>query len=220
MKAKSDSTGARFLCLAVVAVAVLALAGITSVPRAHADEGTVEVPPSKEYEIATFAGGCFWCMEPAFDKLDGVINTISGYTGGLEKNPTYKEVSSGKTGHTESLRIEYDARKISYEQLLEVYWHNIDPTTPDRQFCDYGTQYRPEIFYHNEAQKRLAEESLKELKASGKFAHVAVAITAATAFYAAEDYHQDFYKKNPEHYYRYRKGCRRDARLEELWGKQ
>ncbi len=181
-------------------------AAIATVP--HADE--------KKTAIATFAGGCFWCMEPPFDDIKGVKSTTSGYTGGPEKNPTYKQVSSGKTGHAESLQIEYDPAQVSYERLLDVYWHNVDPTVADRQFCDWGKQYRPEIFYHDEEQKRLAEASKKEVEK--KFGEVAVKITPATTFYPAEEYHQDYYSKSPDDYYSYRKGCGRDKRLKELWG--
>ena len=167
--------------------------------------------------IATFAGGCFWCMEPPFDALEGVISTTSGYTGGFKDNPTYQEVSAGETGHTEALRVEYDPAKITYAELLEVFWRNIDPTTPNRQFCDVGSQYRPGVFYHDDEQKRLAEASRKTITDSGHFDNVAVEITEAGDWYDAEEYHQDFYKKNPDHYYRYRTGCRRDNRLDDLW---
>lgn len=170
-------------------------------------------------ETATFAGGCFWCMEPPFDKLDGVISTTSGYTGGQQTDPTYKQVSAGTTGHTEAVRIVYDPQKISYEELLDVFWRNIDPTTPDRQFCDTGSQYRSGIFYHDDAQKRAAEESLRKLKQTKSFAEpVVTEITAADTFYPAEDYHQDYYQKNPLRYKYYRFACGRDKRLEQLWG--
>ena len=166
---------------------------------------------------ATFAGGCFWCMEPPFDKLDGVISTISGYAGGTKKNPTYEEVSAGKTGHTEVVQITYDPTKITYEKLLEVFWRNIDPLTPNRQFCDVGSQYRTAIFYHDETQKRLAEESKKAL--SKRFKEpIVTEIVAASEFYPAEDYHQDYYIKNPLRYKYYRFSCGRDQRLEALWG--
>jgi peptide-methionine (S)-S-oxide reductase len=179
--------------------------------------GTVNAE-KKATSLATFAGGCFWCMEPPFDKVEGVLETTSGYTGGHKKNPTYEEVCSGKTGHCEAVQIEYDPAQVTYEKLLEVFWRNIDPTTPDRQFCDVGTQYRPEIFYHDDEQRRLAEASLSRLKESGRFERVGVQISAAEKFYPAEDYHQDFYKKEPDHYYRYRNGCGRDDRLTQLWG--
>lgn len=174
-----------------------------------------------EHAKATFAGGCFWCMEKPFDVLDGVISTTSGYTSGHKKNPTYKEVSRGITGHTEAVQIVYDAKKISYQQLLDVYWKNIDPTVKDEQFCDTGTQYRSGIYYHDVAQKQLAEQSKQKL-AKGKFktSTIYTEITAATEFYNAEDYHQNYYKKNPVRYSYYRYGCGRDERLEEIWGKK
>jgi peptide-methionine (S)-S-oxide reductase len=166
---------------------------------------------------ATFAGGCFWCMEPPYDKLDGVISTISGYAGGKTKNPTYEEVSRGTTGHTEVVQVTYDPKKITYEKLLEVFWRNIDPLTPNRQFCDIGSQYRSAIFYHDENQKRLAEESKKTL--SKRFKEpIVTEIVAYTEFYPAEDYHQDYYIKNPLRYKYYRYNCGRDQRLEALWG--
>jgi len=170
-------------------------------------------------QIATFAGGCFWCMEPPFDKVDGVLATTSGYTGGHTVNPTYEEVSSGVTGHAESIQITYDPSRVSYEKLLEVFWHNIDPLARDRQFCDFGSQYRSAIFYHGEDQRRLAEASKKELEKSGRFKEpIATQIVAATPFYPAEEYHQDYYKKNPIRYKFYRYNCGRDQRLNQLWG--
>ena len=168
---------------------------------------------------ATFAGGCFWCMEHPFDELEGVKSTTSGYTGGHLKNPTYREVSSGGTGHTEVVMVIYDPKKISYEELLKVFWRNIDPLTPNRQFCDSGSQYRSGIFYHNEEQRRLAEESKKALEKSGRFSQpIVTEITAAAKFYVAEDYHQDYYEKSPIQYTIYRYSCGRDRRLKELWG--
>ena len=166
---------------------------------------------------ATFAGGCFWCMEPPYDKLDGVISTISGYAGGTKKNPTYEEVSAGKTGHTEVVQVTYDPKKITYEKLLDVFWHNVDPLTANRQFCDVGSQYRTAIFYHDETQKRLAEESKKALAKRFK-EPIVTEIVAASEFYPAEDYHQDYYVKNPLRYKYYRYNCGRDQRLEALWG--
>lgn len=169
---------------------------------------------------ATFAGGCFWCMEPPFDRLPGVVSTTSGYSGGSKLNPTYEEVSAGITGHAEVVQVAYDPAKISYEQLLDVFWKNIDPTTPDRQFCDRGTQYRPAIFFHDESQKRAAEASKRRIEQSGQLsAPIATQIVPLTRFYPAEEYHQDFYKKSPVRYKTYRFGCGRDARLAELWGK-
>jgi peptide-methionine (S)-S-oxide reductase len=169
---------------------------------------------------ATFAGGCFWCMEPPFDKLNGVVSTTSGYTGGNKTDPTYEEVSSGGTGHAESVEVLYDPAKISYERLLDVFWHNVDPTTRDREFCDIGHQYRTAIFYHDETQKRLAEESKAALEKSKPFKDpIVTEIVAAGRFYPAEEYHQDYYKKNPVRYKFYRYNCGRDQRLEQLWGK-
>jgi peptide-methionine (S)-S-oxide reductase len=166
---------------------------------------------------ATFAGGCFWCMEPPYDKLDGVISTISGYTGGKKKNPTYEEVSAGNTGHAEAVQVTYDPKKISYAKLLDVFWHNVDPLAPNRQFCDVGSQYRTAIFYHDESQKRLAEESKKAIAKRFK-EPIVTEIVAASEFYPAEDYHQDYYIKNPLRYKYYRYSCGRDQRLEALWG--
>lgn len=176
-------------------------------------------PPGAKRDSATFAGGCFWCMEPPFDKLAGVISTTSGYTGGKTRNPTYEEVSAGHTGHAEAVRIVYDPAKISYSRLLQVFWHNIDPTASDRQFCDSGNQYRSAIFYHNEMQKKLALESKQALDRSKKFpGQIVTEITPASEFYPAEEYHQDYYRKNPLRYKYYRHSCGRDKRLKELWG--
>jgi peptide-methionine (S)-S-oxide reductase len=167
--------------------------------------------------IATFAGGCFWCMEPPFEKLDGVVSVTSGYTGGHTVNPTYEEVSAGGTGHAESVEIKYDPARISYQQLLDVFWVNHDPTTNTGQFCDHGNQYRPAIFYHDAEQKRLAEASRQKIEDTHPFP-VLTEITPATEFYPAEEYHQGYYKKNPLRYKFYRYTCGRDARLKELWG--
>ncbi|WP_246153005.1 peptide-methionine (S)-S-oxide reductase MsrA [Oryzomonas rubra] len=170
-------------------------------------------------EKATFAGGCFWCMEHPFDELPGVISVTSGYTGGQTRNPTYAEVSAGGTGHAESVQIVYDPSRIGYDRLLTVYWHNIDPTVKDRQFCDSGHQYRSAIFYHNEQQRRLAQQSKEALARSKPFREAIVTeITPAGPFYPAEGYHQHYYKKNPIRYKFYRTSCGRDKRLKELWG--
>ena len=170
-------------------------------------------------ELATFAGGCFWCMEPPYDTLDGVISTTAGYIGGNKDEPTYKEVSRGDTGHAEVVQVVFDPKKVSYATLLEVYWRNVDPTTPDRQFCDSGSQYRTGIFYYGEEQKRLADASKESLGQTKPFAApVVTEIVAAGKFYPAEDYHQDYYKKNPLRYKFYRFNCGRDQRLKELWG--
>jgi len=172
-------------------------------------------------EKATFAGGCFWCMEPPYDKLDGVISVTSGYIGGHKKNPNYKEVSAGGTGHAEAVQVIYDPARVSYQKLLDVFWHNIDPTVVNRQFCDVGDQYRSAIFYHNEEQKSLALKSKAVLEKNKPFKEpVVTEITKAGEFYPAEDYHQKYYKKNPLRYKYYRNGCGRDQRLKELWGNQ
>jgi peptide-methionine (S)-S-oxide reductase len=171
---------------------------------------------------ATFAGGCFWCMEEAFEKVDGVVSVTSGYTGGHTKNPTYEETSAGGTGHAESIEIVYDTTKIGYDRLLDVFWHNVDPVARDRQFCDAGSQYRSAIFYHDDAQRRLAEQSKERLEASGRFKQegIATEITAAATFYPAEEYHQDYYRKNPVRYKYYKWSCGRAQRLEQIWGKK
>jgi peptide-methionine (S)-S-oxide reductase len=170
-------------------------------------------------EKAIFAGGCFWCMEAPFDTLDGVVSVTSGYTGGAKKNPTYEEVSAGGTGHAEAVQIVYNPARISYGKLLDIFWHNIDPTTRDRQFCDKGNQYRSAIFYYGEIQKRLASESKLALEKVKPFREpIVTEVVAAGEFYPAEAYHQHYYKKNPLRYAFYRKGCGRDKRLQELWG--
>ena len=169
---------------------------------------------------ATFAAGCFWCTEEAFDKVPGVVSTTSGYMGGNRKNPTYEQVSSGTTGHTEVVQVVYDPAKVGYERLLEQFWLNHDPTVKDRQFCDAGSQYRPSIFYHTEEQKRLAEASKASWDKAKPFKQpIVTPIVSAGDFWAAEDYHQDYYKKNPLRYKLYTSGCGRYARLDELWGK-
>ena len=169
---------------------------------------------------ATFAGGCFWCMEAPFDKVPGVVSTTSGYAGGRVKDPTYEQVSEGTTGHAEALQVAYDPAKVSYEQLLEVFWRNVDPIDRGGQFCDRGNQYRTGIFYEGDAQKRAAEESKRALEASGRLPKpIVTEIVRLEAFYPAEDYHQDFYKKSAVRYMTYRAGCGRDRRLEQLWGK-
>jgi len=171
-------------------------------------------------EKAIFAGGCFWCMESPFEKLPGVISVVSGYTGGVKENPTYGEVTTGRTGHAEAVEIVYDPEKISYEKLLDVFWMNIDPTATDRQFVDIGNQYRAAVYYLNDQQKRLAEESREKLKKSGRFTTPIVTdIMQASVFYPAEDYHQDYYKKNPKRYKFYRNGSGRDQFLDSIWGK-
>jgi peptide-methionine (S)-S-oxide reductase len=171
-------------------------------------------------KTAIFAGGCFWCMEHPFDEIDGVVSVTSGYSGGSKQNPTYEEVSSGTTGHAESVQVVYDPVKVSYEKLVDVFWHNIDPLAANAQFCDRGTQYRSAIFYQGDEQKRVAEASKEALAKSGRFDKpIVTQIVAASTFWPAEGYHQHYYKTNPVRYKFYRLNCGRDQRLEQLWGK-
>ena len=202
-------TGRRIMA-AVVLVSSIVASGALAASR-----------PAPALEKATFAGGCFWCVETAFEGLPGVATVISGYTDGAKQNPTYDEVSAGRTGHAESVQITYDPRQISYAQLLDIFWRNIDPTQANGQFCDHGTQYRSGIYYHDATQKRLAEESKRKLETTPqRFKKpIVTAIVAATPFWPAEEYHQDFYRKDPVRYQSYRTGCGRDRRLTELWGK-
>jgi peptide-methionine (S)-S-oxide reductase len=186
--------------------------GVRAEPAPAARAGT---------EVAIFAGGCFWCVESDFDKVAGVISTTSGYIGGTKANPTYDEVSSGGTGHAEAVKIVFDPKRVTYEKLLYVFWRNVDPLTRDAQFCDFGDQYRTAIFTTSEAQKTAAEASKAALDKSGRFKRpIVTQIVAAGPFYPAEDYHQNYYKTNPLKYNLYRFNCGRDARLEELWGKE
>jgi len=171
-----------------------------------------------DFSKATFAGGCFWCMEPPFDKLDGVVATMPGYTGGHKENPTYQEVSAGTTGHTEALQVTYDPQKVSYPQLLEVFWRNINPADSDGQFVDRGSHYRPAIFYLDEEQKQLAEESRDQLVESGRFkSPITIEIVLLETFYPAEDYHQGYYQKCPVRYQSYRYNSGRDQFLKKIW---
>jgi peptide-methionine (S)-S-oxide reductase len=183
---------------------------------------SAQTPGSKSAAPATaiFAGGCFWCVEEAFEKVPGVISAVSGYTGGSVPNPSYELVSSHKTGHAESVRVTFDPAKVSYSQLVDWFWHNIDPTQTNGQFCDHGSPYRTAIFYATDEQKQIAEQSKKALEASGVLkAPIVTEITPAGPFYEAEDYHQDYYKKNPHRYSFYKHGCGRAQRLEQIWGK-
>ena len=193
----------------IVVAAALWLAFVASA----AGQGT------PQQQVATFAGGCFWCVEADFDKVPGVISTTSGYTGGEKPNPSYEQVSRGGTGHAEAVEIAFDPSRVSYQKLLDVFWHNIDPLAKDYQFCDHGRQYRSAIFYHDDEQRRLAEASKAEV--AKRFEHaIATEIVPAGPFYKAEEYHQDYYLKNPIRYKFYRFNCGRDARLEALWGKK
>ncbi len=170
--------------------------------------------------VATFAGGCFWCVEHVFDEVDGVLSTTSGYTGGRVPNPSYRQVSAGGTGHAEAVQVRYDPERIGYSELLDVFWHNIDPTTPDRQFCDHGDQYRTAIFYHDEDQRRRALASRDALlREHPELGRIVTEIVPAGPFYPAEAYHQDYHRKNPLRYRFYRYNCGRDRRLDELWGR-
>jgi peptide-methionine (S)-S-oxide reductase len=202
--------------LLMAALGLLALGLLT--PGGGA--GAADPPTGKNAEIRTaiFAGGCFWCIEADFEKLPGVLGAESGYTGGQTVNPSYEQVSAGNTGHTEAIRVSYDPQKVSYPQLLDYFWRHIDPTVRNRQFCDIGTQYRSGIYWQNEAERKAAESSRDALLASGKLPRIETEIVAATAFYPAEEYHQDYYKKNPIRYAYYRQGCGRDARVRQIWG--
>jgi len=198
-----------------------AILAVLAMPLAAETPKSTTESPATAYAVATFAGGCFWCMEPPFDKVDGVISTTSGYTGGKVENPTYEQVSDGGTGHAEAVQVRFDPRKVSYGQLLEIFWHNVDPITPNRQFCDGGSQYRSAIFYHDAEQKRLALASRQAIVDSKRFDRpIVTGVVPAGAFYPAEDYHQDYYVKNPVRYKYYRYSCGRDKRLEQLWGKK
>lgn len=179
----------------------------------------LEAKDSVGYQTAIMAGGCFWCLESDFEKLQGVVDVVSGYTGGRLENPSYEQVSAGGTGHVESVRVIYDPSKISYAGILDYYWRHIDPTRDDGQFCDKGTQYRPVIFYQGEQQKSLAEQSKARIERGKPFADpIKVKLIPASTFYPAEEYHQDYYKKNPIRYRYYRFSCGRDSRVEQLWG--
>jgi peptide-methionine (S)-S-oxide reductase len=195
---------------------VLAWAGLTRPPEAAA--APAATPPGSA--TAIFAGGCFWCTESDFEKLPGVIAAESGYTAGKTVNPAYKEVSAGGTGHTEAVRVTYDPKLVSYPKLVEHFWRTIDPTVKDRQFCDVGSQYRSGIYWQNESERATAEASRDALLKSGRFKSIHTEIIPATQFWPAEDYHQDYYKKNPIRYQYYRTGCGRDARLREVWGEK
>ena len=175
--------------------------------------------PPGQAVTAIFAGGCFWCVEADFDKVPGVIATESGYAGGKLRNPTYEQVSAGGTGHAEAVRVTYDPAKVTYEELLDFFWHHVDPTVKDRQFCDIGNQYRTAIFYQDDMQRNAAQASKAALEKSGLLAHIYTEVAPAGTFHAAEEYHQDYYRKNPIRYKFYRTSCGRDSRVGEVWGK-
>jgi peptide-methionine (S)-S-oxide reductase len=200
--------------------ATLAFTALLALASA-APAGAQAPAPKPGTAVATFAGGCFWCMEPPYDKLPGVLATTSGYMGGFKRYPTYEEVSSGATGHAEVVQVTYDPAKVSYEKLLSVFWVNVDPTVKDQQFCDHGTQYRTAIFVNSPEQRKAAEASKSAVEKSKPFREAIVTpIVDAGEFWPAEDYHQDYYVKNPVRYKYYRTGCGRDARLKQLWGEK
>jgi peptide-methionine (S)-S-oxide reductase len=215
---KIPSPIARLSMFGVLLIALVTLACTPSSEGQQSPDVTADLDiPTAVADTATFAGGCFWCMEPPYDKVDGVAATISGFSGGSKVNPSYREVANGQTNHTEVVQVIYDSTKVSYDRLLRIYWHNVDPFDGTGQFCDRGSQYRPAIFAHGPEQRRLAEESKAAVAA--KFSKpLAVKIHDYKAFYAAEKYHQNYYKKNPTNYKNYRQGCGRDARLREIWG--
>ena len=210
-------TGLKQLTLMIAGMIIMST--LSSGPAAAADTKEKESRKPAALETATFAGGCFWCMEAAFEKLEGVRDVVSGYTGGHVENPSYEQVCSGGTGHAEAIRVRYDPEKISYEELIDVFWHQIDPTDADGSFADRGSQYRSAIFYHNAAQQKLAEASKQELAESGRFdSPIVTEIEPVQTFYPAEDYHQDYYKKHSFRYKLYRRGSGRDQFLEKAWG--
>lgn len=197
----------------VLTVALL-LVGTWSVQSAN--QVAADTTPGKAY----FAGGCFWCMEEVFEKVDGVLSATSGYMGGTVSNPTYEEVSAGRTGHAESVEVVYDPAKVSYQKLLDAFWRNVDPITPNAQFCDHGNQYRSAIFFQTDEEKRISDSSKQTIEQSKRFKEpIVTQIVMASQFYSAEEYHQDFYKKNPIRYKLYKYNCGRAQRLDELWGK-
>jgi peptide-methionine (S)-S-oxide reductase len=205
--------------MTIPTLAVLVLSSILAAAPGASAQAPAPAAKSAATAVATFAGGCFWCMEPPYDKLPGVLSTTSGYMGGKKRYPTYEEVSSGITGHAEVVQVAYDPSKVSYEKLLEVFWVNVDPTVDDRQFCDRGTQYRTAIFVHTPEQRKAAEASKAALEKNKPFKEpIVTPIVDAGEFWPAEDYHQDYYLKNPARYTYYRTGCGRDARLKQLWG--
>ena len=198
--------------LAILTVAVLLVGAWNVQSTSHA---AADATLSKAY----FAGGCFWCMEEAFEKVEGVLSATSGYMGGRVANPSYEEVSAGRTGHAESVEVVYDPSKVSYQKLLDAFWHNVDPVTANAQFCDHGSQYRSAIFFQTDEEKRASEVSKQAIEQSKRFAEpVVTQIVQASQFYPAEEYHQDFYKKNPIRYKVYKYNCGRAQRLEALWG--
>jgi peptide-methionine (S)-S-oxide reductase len=211
------TTNSRIGSAALLLAALFLLAYSTAASAAQ--QGAQGPAAGQHTAVATFAGGCFWCEQAAFEKIPGVISVTSGYTGGNVANPTYEQVSAGGTGHKEAVEVVYDPAKVSYSQLLDRFWHNADPTDAGGQFCDKGPEYRAEIFYHDEAQRHQAEESKQAIERSKRFKEpIVTEITKAGPFYRAEEYHQDYHSKNPLRYKFYRFNCGRDQRLQQLWG--
>jgi peptide-methionine (S)-S-oxide reductase len=208
------------MVLSLLLAAGTALAAVATAQESSDGQKADDPSTTKDgLASAIFAGGCFWCMEPPYDELEGVVSTTSGYAGGTTADPTYEEVSAGSTGHAEVVKVVYDPAKVGYAELLNVFWHNIDPLTANAQFCDHGGQYRSAIFYMGEEQEELAKQSKEALATSGWFDQpIVTEIVPASDFYPAEDYHQDYYEKNPIRYKFYRYSCGRDQRLEEVWG--
>jgi peptide-methionine (S)-S-oxide reductase len=213
-------SAARALRGAALAWGALAAAACGEVGRAEARPSAPAraIAAPQQLDTATFAGGCFWCMEPPFDELPGVVSTTSGYTGGRVASPTYEQVSDGGTGHAEAVQVVFQPARVSYERLLAVFWKNVDPLTPNAQFCDVGSQYRSAIFYHDEAQRRAADSSRRALQPRFR-EPIVTEIVAAAPFYRAEEYHQDYYRKNPIRFRFYKASCGREARLDDVWGK-
>ncbi len=207
--------------MALLCVATVGYVALHNQPSAQTQTSPKLATQNKaNLASAIFAGGCFWCTEADFEKLPGVISAQSGYIDGKVPNPTYEQVSDGRTGHTEGVKVVYDTTKVSYKQLVDYFWGTIDPTVKNQQFCDRGSQYRSAIFYENDEQKAIVEASKAALLKSGKVPVIHTEITLVSQFYVAEEYHQDYYKKNPVRYQYYRGGCGRDKRLEEIWGKK
>ena len=215
---RSPIRSAGFILVPLLGLVLLVSGLFRTAPREEARAAAAPVPTAGQ-QVATFAGGCFWSMQKAFDGVNGIVSTTAGYSGGNTAHPNYQDVETGSTGHAESVQLIYDPARISYERLLDIYWHHIDPLTPDAAFCDHGPQYRSIIFYGDAEQQKLAGASKQALDQSHRFrTPIVTAIQPATAFYPAEEYHQMFYKKNPVRYEAYRIGCGRDERIRELWG--
>jgi peptide-methionine (S)-S-oxide reductase len=215
---RSPIRSAGFITVPLLGLALLGFGLVGATPKRDAGHTVLPVPAAGQ-RIATFAGGCFWSMQKAFDGVAGVVSTTAGYAGGTKTDPSYEQVETGRTGHAESVRVIYDPAKISYQHLLDIYWHHIDPLTLNAAFCDHGAQYRSIIFYGDAEQHDLAEASKRALDQSHRFASpIVTAIQPATPFYPAEEYHQQYYKKNPVRYEAYRIGCGRDERIKQLWG--